>query len=432
MRSRLRNASPTVASVADQVVSSGSNFVVSVVIGRFSGASALGGFAIALFVWIAIIGIQRAVLTEPLIIVETDPADTRKLRRVLGAALGLALLLSAAVGLAGVSLVAAGMDRVGAPLAIFGLVLPAVLGQDFWRALSFGIHRPGRALANDVLFALVQIVVTVAFISADLTSAPWFVLAWGAGGAAGFGYGFVQFGARPTFALDAAVLRELWPVSRWLLWDFLTSFGARESYLIVVATFVTAAEFGGLRAAESLLGPSVVILLAGGNVGLPGATRAFRHRGTPELAHYARRLTLGVGAAQWTFCALMAVVGPWLLVVLYGEQFEPYRYLVPILAVRGAISVIGFGPSIANKVAGLMRETFRARLAVAVVSVPTTAVVTARFGLAGAATASVVLTCALVVVLYAVYIPGVVRSRVQADIPERLGPTTLLPPAPRP
>jgi O-antigen/teichoic acid export membrane protein len=206
----------------------------------------------------------------------------------------------------------------------------------------------------------------------------------------------------------------LWPTSRWLLWDFLTLFSARESYLLVVAALVTTAEFGGLRAAESLLGPSAVILLSGGNVGLPRATRAFRHGGSAELASYSNRLTLGVGAAQWTFCGVMAVAGPWLLVTLYGDEFEPYGYLVRILALRYAIAVASFGPSVANKVAGLVREMFLARLGVAVVSLPIAITITARYGLVGGAWASVVLAAVLVVVLYAVYIPGVVRARLSA------------------
>jgi O-antigen/teichoic acid export membrane protein len=299
---------------------------------------------------------------------------------------------------------------VGAPLIAFAVVLPALLGQDVWRALSFGVHRPERALANDVLFAVVQIALMAGLVVTDRTSAPWFILAWGAGAAAGCAYGLVQFHVPPVARPSVGQLRRLWPTSRWLLWDFLTLFGAREMYLLVVAALVTSAEFGGLRAAESLLGPSAVILLSGGNVGLPGATRAFRQGGSTSLAQYSRRLTVGVGAVQCAYCALVAAVGSSLMVALYGADFEPYGYLVAILAVRYAVSVAGFGPSIAVKVAGLVRQVFIARLAVVVVSLPTAAIATARYGLAGGAWASVVFSLVLVLVLYAVYVPGVARA----------------------
>jgi O-antigen/teichoic acid export membrane protein len=349
------------------------------------------------------------VLTEPLIIVEHDPAEHRVLRRTLGSAVALAIGLSVAVGLVGVALLITGV-AVGAPLIAFAVVLPALLGQDIWRALSFGVHRPERALANDVLFAAVQVALMTVLVASDRTSAPWFILAWGAGAVAGCAYGLVQFRIRPVTRPSLELLRRLWPTSRWLLWDFLTLFSAREMYLVVVAALVTSAEFGGLRAAESLLGPSAVILLSGGNVGLPGATRAFRQGGSAALAVYSRRLTVGVGAVQCAYCALVAAVGSWLMVTLYGSEFEPFGYLVAILAVRYAVGVAGFGPSIAVKVAGLVRQVFVARLAVAVISLPTAAIATARYGVAGGAWASVVFAIVLVLVLYAVYVPGVVRA----------------------
>ena len=243
------------------------------------------------------------------------------------------------------------------------------------------------------------------------TAAPAFVLVWGMGAAAGWALGFKQFGTRPVWRPARELLSRLWPTSRWLLRDFGTLFGARELYLLIVAFFVSSAEFGGLRAAESLLGPSAVILLSGGNVGLPGATRAFRTRGAAGLARFSRRIGLLVGAAQWGYCAAMVIAGPYLLVTLYGPEFEQFGYLVALTAARYAISVANFGPSIAIKVAGLAKEMFLARLAVTIVSIPTAIIVSAMYGVRGAAIASLVLAGLLVAAMYSVYVPGVLRPK---------------------
>ncbi len=173
---------------------------------------------------------------------------------------------------------------------------------------------------------------------------------------------------------------------------------------------MTGAEFGGLRAAESLVGPAYVILLSGGNVALPGATRTFRDHGCAGLARYSRRVTIVVGGAQFAYSALLAIFGPWLMVTIYGAEFEPYTYLVWFAAVRCAIAVIPFGASIAIKVAGLAREMFHARLWVTIVSLPTAVVVSAVYGLEGAAVASLGLAALLVIAMYRVYLPGVVRA----------------------
>jgi O-antigen/teichoic acid export membrane protein len=396
--------------VTDQFVSSGSNFLVSVAVGRFGGPSELGGFAVALFVWLALIGINRAVLTEPLIIVE--PAlDTRaNLRRALAAQLAVGLVLGTVVAAVGVVLLAVDASGIGGPLVALGVVLPMLLTQDLWRALSFGVHRPERALANDLVFTGVQVALMAGLIVTGFTSSPWFVMAWGVGAAAGVVVGMVQFHARPAIRPQIELLRELWPMSRWLLRDFATLFGAREAYLLIVAAFVTGSEFGGLRAAESLVGPAYVILLSGGNVGLPGATRTYREHGCAGLARYSRRISLVVGGAQWVYSGLLAIFGPWLMVTMYGAEFEPYTYLVWFAAARCAIAVIPFGPSIAIKVAGLAREMFHARLWVTIISLPTAVVVSAVYGLDGAAWASLGLAALLVIAMYRVYLPGVVRA----------------------
>jgi O-antigen/teichoic acid export membrane protein len=405
-----RRPNPAAFAVADQVVSSGSNFLVSVAIGRFGGATELGGFAVALFVWLALIGINRAVLTEPLIIVEPELDTPTNLRRALAGQLAVGLALGAVVAAVGLVLLAVDVPAIGGPLLALGAVLPMLLTQDLWRALSFGVHRPERALANDLVFTAVQAVLMGGLIVLGYTSAPWFVVAWGLGATAGVFAGMVQFHARPARRPRTELLRDLWPMSRWLLRDFATVFAAREAYMLVIAAFVTGAEFGGLRAAETLLGPSYVILLSGGNVALPGATRTYRQHGSAGLARYSRRVNLIVGSAQWFYSALLMVIGPWLLVTVYGAEFEPYTYLVWFAAIRYAISVTAFGASIAVKVAGLAREMFHARLWVTIISLPTAVVVSAIYGLEGAAVASLGLAALAVVAMYRVYLPGVVRA----------------------
>ena len=267
--------------------------------------------------WLAIIGINRAVLTEPLIIVEPDLDTPVNLRRALAAQLAVALALGAVVAAVGAVLLMTGVPGIGGPLLALAAVLPMLLTQDLWRALSFGVHHPKRTLANDLVFTAVQVILMAGLIAVGLTSSPWFVIAWGIGAAAGVVVGMVQFHARPATRPRTELLRELWPMSRWLIRDFATLFGAREAYLLIVAAFVTGAEFGGLRAAESLVGPAYVILLSGGNVALPGATRTFRDHGCAGLARYSRRVTIVVGGAEFAYSALLVIFGPWLMVTIY-------------------------------------------------------------------------------------------------------------------
>jgi O-antigen/teichoic acid export membrane protein len=136
----------------------------------------------------------------------------------------------------------------------------------------------------------------------------------------------------------------------------------------------------------------------------------YREHGCAGLASYSRRVNIVICTAQWIYSALLAVFGPWLMVTVYGAEFEPYTWLVWFAAARCAIAVLPFGASIAIKVAGLAREMFHARLWVTIVSLPTAVVVSAIYGLEGAAVASLGLAALLAIAMYRVYLSGVVRA----------------------
>jgi O-antigen/teichoic acid export membrane protein len=393
------------SAATDQIVASASNFLVGVVIGRVGGSVELGNYSIAFFVWLILIGFNRAALTEPLIIFSDDLDHRHRLREAARAQLAVAVTLAA--GLVAVALVlrASGIGLWSTMLAL-GLALPALFAQDMWRAVAFGVRRPERALANDVAFIVVQLGLTGVLIGFGVTSAPAFIAAWGTGALAGALVGFTHFRVRPPLRMRTSELRRLWKQSRWLLGDFVTLTGIREMQMLLVALILPRADAGGLRAAESLMGPSTVVKLTGGNLGLPTMTHEFRQGGYPALVASANRYTLWVGGAQWLYCLVMVLVGPELLVLLYGETFTGYGYLVYAVAAQYAIGVMSFGPTIAVKVAELSDRMWLARTVVGVFTVPLSIVIAARHGVGPTAWFAVVTAGALVVANYAVFIPA--------------------------
>src|SRR6476469_5533852 len=122
--------------LADQFVSSASNFALGVVIARVGGANALGAFGVAFVVWLAVLGINRAVVTEPMTVRGTPPG---KGDLVEGCAASLLLGVVAGVALA---VVGGGLVLVGAQTGAFALFalapwLPTLLAQDYCRSMAF-------------------------------------------------------------------------------------------------------------------------------------------------------------------------------------------------------------------------------------------------------------------------------------------------------
>ena len=184
----------------------------------------------------------------------------------------------------------AGSGDIGVSLIVLAVVLPALVAQDYWRAMAFALHRPGVALANDAIFVAVQVAALATVLLLGARTAPWFLLAWGAGAAAGAVAGFVQFGVHPFRKGAGPLFSHNWPFSRWLMADFLTIFCADQTYLLLVAVLLGQAAFGELKAALSLMGPTAVILLTGGNLGLPTLSRARANDGLDGLVRVARKL----------------------------------------------------------------------------------------------------------------------------------------------
>jgi O-antigen/teichoic acid export membrane protein len=393
------------AAVADQVVSSSSNFLVGVVVGRIGGSVELGNYSIAFFMWLVMIGLNRAALTEPLVIFTRDLATRHRLRETARSQLLFAGALTGVTAAISAALYGAGNDLWTTTLAL-AVALPALFAQDMWRAIGFGVHRPTTALVNDLVFIGVQILATVLVVAMGYTTAPAFIAAWGLGALAGAALGFVQFRVTPPARPGAGQLRSMWGRSRWMTGDFVTVLGIREIQFLLVSLILPRADAGGLRAAESLMGPSTVVKLTGGNVGLPIMTRRYREGGDAALTAAANRFTLWVGGAQWAYCLVMVAVGPQLLERLYGDTFEDYGWLVYPVAAHYAVSVVSFGPSIAVKVADLSHRMWMVRTVLAVLTVPPTLYIAARYGLAPTAWFAVVTGALGVLSHYVVFRPS--------------------------
>lgn len=393
VRRRLDGGRGATLTLADQLVSSASNFALGVLIARAGGADALGTFGIAFVVWLAVVGANRAWVTEPMTVGgSTEDADAELSE-------GLLASLILGVVVAGVlALVAGALLLLGVPaVAILALApwIPSLLAQDYCRLMAFRLQRPGQALISDVVFAATQGTATVGLYVLDELSVPAFLAAWGIGASVGALVGLAMSGTRRSRRYGGvAHLRQLWPRSRWFLAEFGAAFPASQGYLLLLPILLGTAEFGLYRAGASLIGPVVVFFLAGGNVGLPECVRRLRNDGMPGLHAYARLLTASVVALTVGYCGAVAVLANPVLQLTYGAAFTGAAVITQLVAIDYMIAAIGFGFGVALKAAGQVRRLWAIRAASAVVSIAAVTVLAKSFGLTGAGWAAVVTSLA--------------------------------------
>jgi len=384
-------------------VSSASNFVTGVVIARLAGAAEFGDYALTLTVWLIIVGLHRALITEAVIVTAREALDERSLvAHGVAAEILLGTAVSVVVALGGLAAYASGA-RIGLFMLALAPWFVSLLVQDFWRAMSFRDQRPGLALVLDLVFAGVQFGGLGLFLAFGWRSGPAVVTAWGLGATAGALLGLRWFPATASLGEGWRLLRRLWGVSGWLLADFVIGFTSDQAYIAFAALLMSRTEYGGFRAAFSLMGPAYVIALACGNIGLPGAARLSAPGARKALRHYARRLSLGTAACIGVYGLFVVVGGRTVLRLVYGAEFARFAPLASLSAIGYLVLGVVFGQGIALKAAGRMRRLWRARVVVAVASLASMIVLVRLLGTIGAGWASVATPVCFAVAVYRIY-----------------------------
>ena len=322
-----------------QAFSSATNFALTIVAGRLLGPSGLGVVVIGFGAYQFVAGLQRAIVIQPLI-AESAPLPKTERQRLAESGLSVVAIFTAVATIAVVVIGVALGGQFGRGLLIFAPWLVVAVLQEFWKAILFQENRGAAATLSDcVRFSIVALTIPLALAWRHDYVVVGF---WGIGAAAGLMTSLVALPGRPRRLRAAAAdwRDRAWVLGRWL--------GAREviyqsltySTLLVLAIVLGAAELGGLRAAEALFSPLSLIAAALVLPALPALSRA-------SASSHARalRLALGVGfvavGLALSYMAVMALLGSWLLVHLYGVSFSPFTTLVWPMAVAQVVSAAG-------------------------------------------------------------------------------------------
>jgi O-antigen/teichoic acid export membrane protein len=375
----------------DQAFSSASNFVVGVAVARISGPQGLGGFSLAYACWLVLAALHRSLVTDPMAI-ENDAvhADApARLRRGFASEVILGIAAAICLVIVGIPLYFGGQHTFG--LALLAVIpwLPFLLVQDYWRWTGFMRREPGRALANDTVFNIVQGACFAIVAITSTHSVVAVIFSWGAGSAVGAIFGLWQFKVRPTLRNGISGLRDRWHMSKWLAGNSIMSWASTQASVLLAGFILGPAGLGALRAAQTLVtGPALVLIQAGGSIGLPEASRALAEKGWRGL----RRVSIIISAAGIVSIGLvgLAVVflGGDLLRWTYGPEFSRYWLASELFAIAYLITSVGLGLILVLKTTRNTRELFRVQvisLGASVVAVGILAFTNGVSGVAGAA-----------------------------------------------
>jgi O-antigen/teichoic acid export membrane protein len=376
----------------DQGIFSVSNFAVGIAIAHISGVAGLGSYSLAYALWLIFQALHRALITDPMAI-EGDvrhPDAARYLATGLASELTLGLVAVAVFAVLSVALLTAGQHSFGIALLALAPWLPALLAQDYWRWVGFLQGRPGKSLANDVVFDCVQAGIFIGLVLAGIRSPVVAIGAWGAGAAAGALLGLRQFAVRPTMRGGRAKLRSHWHFSRWLSANSVMAWGSSQSFTVLTAALLGPVGVGGVRAAQTLVsGPSLVIFQSGGSLGLAEASRGLAEKGWPGLRKVARFITLaGLSSVGLIAVVVFVDAGP-LLRFFYGPKFGRYATPAKLMALGATMNALALGSILTLKTTRQTRALFGASAFQMATTTLAIVILAPIWGVVGAATAMV-------------------------------------------
>ena len=354
--------------VADQGMSSLSNFAVNIYIARTLGAVQYGAFALAYVTYGFALNASRGLATDPLLTRFSGtniPTWRRAITRCTGTALTVGLTTGAII--LTISALLSGTTRM-AFLAL-GLTLPALTLQDSWRYSFFALGRGGQAFLNDTVWLVVLIPILVLLRTTGHANVFWFVFAWGTAAAVAAAIGHLQARTVPRLSGAWEWLyrhRDLGP--RYMAEGAASSAGG-QLFNYGVGVILGLAAVGYVQAASTLMGPFMVVYFGMGLVALPEAARILR-RSPRRLPLFCLLLGGGLAILALAWGVILLVALPrGLGHLILGNIWKPTYPLVLPATILIIGSCLRTGASMGLHALAAARRSLRVMLIVTTLSV---------------------------------------------------------------
>jgi O-antigen/teichoic acid export membrane protein len=361
--------------VADQAVSSLTNFAVSIYVVHSLGATQFGAFSLAYVTYGFVLNASRGLSTDPLM-VRFSGASARAWRRGVADCTGTSLAVGLAMGIGALLAAVLLGGTAGAAFLGLGLTLPALMLQDSWRFAFFVAGRGGQAFLNDCIWGLTLIPALLLLRVTGHADVFWLTFAWGATAGIAAVAGVVQAGIipRPGFAWDWLTRhRDLG--TRYMIEGTLSS-AVTQVRGYGTALLLGLAAVGYVQASVTLMGPMTILFMGMALVTLPEAGRILR-RSPRNFPAFCCLVSGGLGLAGlgWGVVLLFAVPRG-LGHAIIGQIWRPTYPLVLPQTIYIVAAGIAAGAGTGLHALGAARRSLR----VAIIG----SVISAAFALGGA------------------------------------------------
>ena len=340
-----------------QGISSTSNFLLTLSILAVAGRREFAVFSIGITTYMLVSQLARSAAAMPLMIVSSDQPEGQA-RPEHQAAAGVAVLVGLLASAALLVLAAMSSDG-GEQFVILAAAMPLLMFQDCARYVTFSRSQPQIAAYSDALWLTLQVAGSLIAWRLGWGTVPVLLAIWAAAGALAGLVAGSRLRIAPVFTGSLAWLK----LNSGLCRKLVIEFGANQgSYYLLhygLAVLAGSDELGYLRAAQTLIGPVIVILLAGNALGIPESVRL--RRDTRKLRRLCLTFSGGLAGASllWGLAVylVLPVIGP----RFFEASWQTARPLIPALSVFAAAVGVSIGANSGLRAFGENAWILRAR-----------------------------------------------------------------------
>ncbi len=324
--------------VGDQILVSGTTFLIGIAAARLLGLEQFGQFAMVLILAGLVQAFVNSLLASPMMTL----AGRRQGRSVhYFATLLVWSALQTAIGGLFVGLiiaVALGFRDGGVPWGLAAAAATYSIAQNFHfmlRRILFARQRAWQALLLDVarygLLVLVGLAWWLLGHRATVSSVLWLLASTALFSAVPVIQALSQ--GRVSSRLLGAIWNRHWPFARWLVLMTLLTFGHEQAIALGLGFVLSDEAVGGLRAGQYLLGITHFITMAMDNFVPQGAARALSSGGETGLRTYLVRTLVRFGLPTGMLIVGLFIFAEPALHAVFGEGYAVFAPILRIFAV---------------------------------------------------------------------------------------------------
>ena len=329
--------------LCDQILVSGSNFFLGIVILRFLGAETFGLFS---FLWLLVLlfnSLQLALIINPLLSISPKYTGENKLI-YLSSSIILQLILSF-IFVIFIYIFLKFLNNYFSDYDVSGLELNIVLlvffqqNQNFLKRLYFSTSQYLKAFYQTIITIITLYITLTIFIIFNYLNLSNLLFSILIANFIGCIYGF-QFSIvnKINFKNLITTSQENWKISKWLTLTSLTQWFGQNLWQINGALYLGPYMFGVYRACFNIANVMSTIFQSFDNYIPLQVTKIFKEKGRKFMDIYLKKFTLLTLSISFGLFLSILIFSKYILLITYGINFREFYYILNLVTFTALIA----------------------------------------------------------------------------------------------